>query len=263
MSGTTSNIGFRAASRRCRSENAQAPRSSRLERRRLARQSPRSAAAARARSSARRSGRSARGASRRRRDWRTERTKAEGASPARAMARRGGGDGDRIGDALRPGEADRSGSQSQAARAARTKAAPCAVVSSRRSAESASATGEFVDFRERRPVGGGRRAKACANSIASRRGAPNGQRSASQAASERASPMSPALDRPFESVRIGEGADRERRRQPEQQRQHAASPSVRLMAASPRWSPAHSRHGELRAICFMVMAVPMVVPVVG
>ena len=109
----------------------------------------------------RRSGRSGRAARRRRRGWRAARAR----RPARlcferqTVAGRRGGDGDRIGDPIRLPRASRNGSQSQAARAAATKAEPCAVVSSRRSAEAASATARSFDLDERRPVAGLRRAE--------------------------------------------------------------------------------------------------------
>ena len=137
------------------------------------------------------------------------------------VAGRGGGDGDRIGDALLARRL-RKGSQSHAARAAATKAVPCAVVSSRRSAEAASATasafvsisaGQSPDLRRAKGRGeqdriGARRAEA---------------QEIDQPAAERARIENVAgLHRPFEPMRIGERADREGRRQPQHQGQERA-----------------------------------------
>ena len=83
----------------------------------------------------------------------------------------------------------RKGSQSQAGRAAATNAAPCAVVSRRRSAEGASATASaFVSASAGQSPASTAR-KAAANKMASARGAPKVMRSTSQPPSDRASKM--------------------------------------------------------------------------
>ena len=103
------------------------------------------------------------------------------------------GDGDRIGDAAvrRPVEPPQ-GSQSQAARAAATNAAPCAVVSRRRSAEAVEGDRERVDLDKRRPIGrrGGAKRGREQDGVRARRA--EFQKIDEPASSEDASTMSPA-----------------------------------------------------------------------
>ena len=139
------------------------------------------------------------------------------ASSGSAMARRRGGDRNRIGDRLASrSRGAASGSQSQAARAAATKRRALrrrleAPFRRRRERD-----GQRVALDQRRPVAArprsGTRARTGWRPRAARR---RSRRSASQPPSERASTDVSGLDRPFEPVRIGEGADRKRRRKPE------------------------------------------------
>jgi hypothetical protein len=127
-------------------------------------------------SSARPSARSRPDAGRRRRDWRLE----QGRTPRGSC------------QAAERASSRRKGSQSQGPRAAARNAAPCAVVSRRRSAEAVSATASaLISINSGQSADAAAR-KAAANRMASERGAPNSRRSTSQTSREGASTMSPA-----------------------------------------------------------------------
>ena len=258
MSGTTSNIAFRAASRRCRSATR------RRRDRRASRPPPRAPARqglARSLpgSSGRRSGRRSPAASRRRRDWRTGRRRTPRAARCErhAAARRRGGDGDRIGDRLavargkpRQRLAVPRGARGEAERAAlRGRLQPPLGRAGERDRQ-------FVDLVERRPIRARRRrGSACANSDRVERGAPKRARSASQAASEAASVDVARLVPPIR------GRANRRRRRPERPATARAAAALAPGVAVSARGHGHGRDRGRDAVIVMVVTAVVVVDV--